>query len=161
MTLSSTLFIFWVKVKVLVAQLCPILCDLMDCSPPVFSVLEIFQARILEWVAIPFSRESSQPRDWTQVSCIAGRFFTIGATSEAQIIQVKMLVTQSCLTLCDPMDCSPPVFSVLEIFQARILEWVAIPFSRGSSWPRYQTWVSHTAGRFFTIWATKQNKFSL
>ena len=49
----------------------------MDCSPPGSSVHEILQARILEWVAIPFSRGSSQPRDQTQVSCIAGRFFTI------------------------------------------------------------------------------------
>ena len=47
-----------------------------------------------------------------------------------------VLVAQSCLTLCDPMDCSPPDFSVHGILQARILEWVAIPFSRGSSGPR-------------------------
>ena len=47
-------------------------------------VLGILQARVLEWVAFPFSRESSQPRDWTQVSHIAGRFFTSWATSEAQ-----------------------------------------------------------------------------
>ena len=56
----------------------------MDCSPPGSSVHEIFQARILEWVAISFSRGSSQPRDWTQVSCTAGRFFTDRATREAQ-----------------------------------------------------------------------------
>ena len=48
-------------------------------------------------------------------------------------------VSQSCLTLCDPMDCSPPGSSIHEIFQARVLEWVAISFSRGSSWPRDQT----------------------
>ena len=60
---------------------------------------------------------------------------------------------QSCLTLYDPMDCSPPVSSVHGILQARILEWTAIPFSRGSSWPRDWTWVSCIAGRFFTIWA--------
>ena len=54
----------------------------MDCSPPSSSVYGILQARILEWVAIQFSRGSSQPRDWTQVSCIAGRFFTIWATRE-------------------------------------------------------------------------------
>ena len=51
-------------------------CDLMDCSPPGSSVHGILQARTLEWVAISFSRGSSWPRDWTQVSCIAGRFFT-------------------------------------------------------------------------------------
>ena len=63
-------------------------------------------------------------------------------------------VTQSCLTLCDPMDCSPPGSSVHGVFQARILEWGAISFSRGSSQPRDQTWVSYMAGRFFIIWAT-------
>ena len=55
-----------------------------------------------------------------------------------------------------PMDCSPPGSSVLEIFQARILEWVAVSFSRGSSQPRDQTRVSCTAGRFFTNWATRE-----
>ena len=55
----------------------------MDCSPPGSSVHEIFQARILEWVAISFSRRSSQPRDWTQVSYTAGRSFTNWATREA------------------------------------------------------------------------------
>ena len=62
-----------------------------------------------------------------------------------------MLVTQSCLTLCDPMNCSPPDSSVRGILQARILEWVAIPFSRVSSQPRDLSWVSHIAGRVFTI----------
>ena len=62
---------------VLVAQSCPTLCNPMDCSLPDFSAHGILQARILEWVAISFSRGSSQPRDQTQVSCIAGRFFTI------------------------------------------------------------------------------------
>ena len=61
--------------------------------------------------------------------------------------------TQLCPTLCDPMDSSPPGSSLHGIVQARILEWAAIPFSRGSSWPRNKTCVSHTAGRFF-IWDT-------
>ena len=65
-----------VCVCVLVAQSCLTLCDSMDCSPP-DSVHRILQARILEWVPIPFSRGSSQPRDGTPVSCTAGRFFTI------------------------------------------------------------------------------------
>ena len=55
----------------------------MDCSLPGSSVNEIFQARILEWAAISFSRGSSQPRDRTQVSCIVGRRFTVWATREA------------------------------------------------------------------------------
>ena len=63
---------------------------------------------------------------------------------------------QSCPTLCDPVDCSPPGSSVLGIPQARILEWVAIPFFRGPSPPRNQTQVSCIIGRFFTIWATRE-----
>ena len=66
-------------------------------------------------------------------------------------------VTQSCPTLCGPMNCSPPVSSVHRILQARILEWVAIFFSRGSSWPRNLTGVSCIAGGFFTSWATRQS----
>ena len=66
-----------------------------------------------------------------------------------------VLVTQSCLTLCDLIDCSPQGSSVLWILQARILEWVAIPFFRGSSQPRDWMQVSPIAGGFFTVWATK------
>ena len=61
-----------------------------------------------------------------------------------------VLDTQSCFTLRDPTDCGPPGCSVRGFLQARILQWVAIPFSRGSFWPRDQTWVSHITGRFFT-----------
>ena len=67
----------------LVAQLCPTLCDPINCSLPGSSVHGIFQARILEWVAIPLPKRSSQHRDWTQVSCITSRFFTVWATREA------------------------------------------------------------------------------
>ena len=65
-----------------------------------------------------------------------------------------VLVAQSCLTLCDRMDCSLPGSSVHGILP-RILEWVAIPISRGSSQSRGWTWVSCLAGRFFSIWATR------
>ena len=68
---------------VLVTQLCPTLCNPMNCNPPCSSVRGILQAGILEWVAIPFSRGSSQPRDWTQVSYIADGFFTVWVTREA------------------------------------------------------------------------------
>ena len=68
--------------RVLVSQSCP--CDPMDCSPPGSFVHGIFQVRILEWVVISFSRGSSRLRDRTQVSCIAGRFFTILTTREVQ-----------------------------------------------------------------------------
>ena len=70
-------------------------------------------------------------------------------------MHVSFLVAQSCLTLCDPMDYSPPGSSVHGILQARVLEWVAMLSSRGSSQPRNQTQVSHSAGRFFTVWATR------
>ena len=64
--------------EVKAVQLCPTLWDPMD-----YTVHRILQARTLEWVAFPFSRASSQPRDWTQVSCIAGGFYTIWAIREA------------------------------------------------------------------------------
>ena len=67
-------------------------------------------------------------------------------------------VAQSCPSLWDPMDCSLPHFSIHGIFQARVLEWVAISSSRGSSWPRARTWVSCIVGRHcgFTVWATTE-----
>ena len=72
--------------------------------------------------------------------------------------RVKVLVAQLCLTLHDPMGCSPPGSSVHGILQAKILEWVAIPFSRASSQSRDQTQVSHIAGGLFTILAIREQK---
>ena len=69
---------------------------------------------------------------------------------------VFVLVTQLCPTLWDPIDCSLPASSVLRILQARIQEWIVIPFSKGSSWPRNWTQISCTEGRFFTIWAASK-----
>ena len=63
---------------------------------------------------------------------------------------------QSWLTLCNPMDCSPPGSSVHGIFQARIVEWVTMPSCRVPSQPGDQTQVSCTAGGFFTVWATRR-----
>ena len=65
-------------------------------------------------------------------------------------------VGQSCLTVCDPVHCSPPGSSIHGVLQARILEWVAVSFSRGSSQPRNRTHVSHIAGRRFNLWATRE-----
>ena len=70
--------------------------------------------------------------------------------------KVKVLVAQSCPTLCIPLDCSPPSSSVNGILQLRILEWVAISFFKGASWPRGWTRISHIAGRFFTMWAIRE-----
>ena len=138
----------------------------MNYSPSGSSVHGIFQARILEWVAIPFSRESS----WHIVSWLVGEFFTIWATREAlstprtltnrhagvtdeakkdAVSEVK--VAQSCPAPCDSMDCT-----VHGILQTRILKWVAFPFFRGSSQPRDWTQVSCTADGFFTSWATRE-----
>ena len=75
----------WLGLKVKVTQSCPTLCNPMD-----YTVHGILQVRILEWAAIPYSRGSSQPRDWTQVSYIAGGFFTRWATREAQNISAEI-----------------------------------------------------------------------
>ena len=75
------------------------------------------------------------------------------------ILKVKMSVAQSCFTLWNPMLCSQPYSSVHEIRQAIILDWVASPFYRGSSWPRAWTlvcYVFYIAGGFFTVWATRR-----
>ena len=69
----------------------------------------------------------------------------------AYLLHVKVKVTQSCPTPYDPMD-----YTVHRILQARMLEWVAFPFSRGSSQPRDWTQVSHITGRFFTSWARRE-----
>ena len=71
-------------------------------------------------------------------------------------IAVAAKLLQSCLTLCDPINGSPPGSSVPGILQARIVEWVAISFSRGSSQPRDRTRVSRIVGRHFTHWATRE-----
>ena len=106
-------------------QLCPTLYDPIDGSPPGSPVPGILQAR-------------------TRVGChFLLQFMKVKSERE---------VSQSCPTLCNPMDCSPLDSSVHGILQARILGWVAISFSRGSSQSGDQTWVSCIAGRFFTCW---------
>ena len=83
---------------------------------------------------------------------------SVQSSCEPKIWKVKVLVTQLCQTLFDPMDWSLPFHGTL---QARILEWVVIPFSRGSSQPRDWTRVSYKAGGFFTISATRESKHAL
>ena len=97
------------------------------------------------------------PRDggawWAAVYGVAESWTRLKRLSSSSSVLYVCLVTPSCLTLCDAMDWSPPGSSV-GILQARILEWVATVFSRGSSQARNRTQVSCTAGRFFTIEAT-------
>ena len=112
----------------------------MDCSPSGSSAHGIPQARTLEWVAFPFSSGSSQPKNRTWVSCTTGRLFTNWTLREAP--------NWKSLSLADSL--------VLAILWAGILEWVAFPFSRGSSQPRDQTQVSRIAGRFLTNWAIRE-----
>ena len=90
-------YLFYVHAQLLQSFLT--LCDHMDCSPPGSTVHGVLQARILEWVAVPFSRGSSWPRDWTQVSCIsciAGEFFTRWVTWEA----LSILYIESAVCVC-------------------------------------------------------------
>ena len=110
-------------------QSCPTLCNCMGRRLSGSSIHGIFQARILEWLVMPSSRGSSLPRDQTGISCIfctAGGFFTVAAATAKSL--------QSCSTLCDPIDGSPPGSSVPGILQARTLEWVAIAFSNAWKW---------------------------
>ena len=129
------------------------LCNPMDCSLPGPSVHGILQARILEWVAIPFPGYHPNPGIKSRSPALQADSLSSGEAGEVKWSEVA----QSCPTLCDPMDCSLPG-SIHEIFQARILEWVAISFSRGSSRSREWTWVSRISGRRFTVWATRDLK---
>ena len=120
-----------------------------NCGPPGSSVHEIFQVRILEWVAISFSRgevtaaakslqscptlrpHSRQPARLPRPWDSPGKNTGVGCHFLLQCVKVKSEseVAQSCQTLSDPMDCSPPGSSIHGIFQARVLEWGAIAFS--------------------------------
>ena len=108
--------------SVLIAQSCPTLCNPMDCSPPGSSVRGIFEARIL-----------------------SSLFISAQISEYLKYLKVKVLVIQLCPTLCDSMDCSLSGSSAHGIFQARILEWVAISSFRGSSRPRDQTHISRVS----------------
>ena len=92
------------------------------------------------------------------LSVMFSRFILV-AYLRVSILFTHVLVAQSCPTLFDPTNCSPPGFSVHGMVQARILEWVAIPSSRGSSQSRDQTLISGIAGRIFTVWAIGKSFF--
>ena len=129
----------------------------MNQGTPDSSVHGILQARILEWSCHFFLQgifltQGLNPcllslKHWQEGSLPI-------APPEKPFPQYE--VAQLCLTLYNPKNCSLPGSSVHGIFQARILEWVPISFSTGSSQTRDQTWVSCTAGSCFTIWATRK-----
>ena len=118
-----------VKSESEVVQSCLTLSDPMDCSLPGSSVLGIFQARVLEWGAIAFSH----------VVCICVCVYIYIYMYMCVCIYIYIyiymyiclvsLFAQSCPTLCDPMGCSLPCSSIRGIFQARVLDWIAISFS--------------------------------
>ena len=117
---------------------------------PGSSVHGVSQARILELVVTSFSRGSSWPKEWTQVSCIADGFFTREVLFFAHLLNASESESYSVMSdSLQPLELYSPW-----ILQARILEWIAVPFSRGSLQPRDGTQVSCIAGRFFTSWAT-------
>ena len=84
------------------------------------------------------------------------RYLPKSILQEALVWLACVLSLQLCLNLCNSMDYSPPGSSAHGIIQAGILKWVAISFSRGSSWPRDRTQVSHIADKSFTDWASRQ-----
>ena len=120
------------------------LCDPMDCSSPGSSVHGIFQARILEWIAIPFSRGFSQFRDWIHISCIGRQILYHWDPWEAPYRMISSVQSLSRVRLCDPMTCSMPGLLVrqqLPEFPQTHVHWVgdAIqpfhPLSSSSSSP--------------------------
>ena len=139
---------------------------LQHCKWILYQLSHKGRPRILEWVAYPFSSRSSliQKSNWGLLHCRQPLYHlsmrealdTICTYIYYIYICVCARPHQLCLTLCDPMDCSPPGSIFHGIFQARILDWVAMPFSRGSSQPR--DWIPHLLqgwkvkvlkGRFF------------
>ena len=121
---------------------------LMDCSRPGFSIHGILQARILEWVTISFSILLLD-HQWV-LKFLFLKFYT------KIFILIVVFWLLSHVWLCDLMDCSLPGSSVYGISQARILEWVAISFSRGSSWPRGRTHISHIGRWILYQWPTRE-----
>ena len=107
---------------------------------------------------VPFSTPAESKSHPSISSKLCLRIFHLTSVAKkAKILtSSESEVTQSCLTLCDPVDCSLPGFSVHGIFLARVLEWVAISFSRGSCRPRDWTWISCIASRRFTLWAMRE-----
>ena len=99
--------LYYVVLCILVTQSCLTLCNTMDCSPPGSSVHGILQARILDWVDIPFSRRSSQPRDWSQVSCIADGLYCLShqyllkeeSVYVSCLLWNKLLVMKGCVVI--------------------------------------------------------------
>ena len=141
----------------LVAQSHLTLCNAMDCGPPGSSAQGF--SRQEYWSVLPFPAPGNLPdpeikpkspvlQEDSLPSETLGKPWSVIRTQQIMCVCAKPLQGS---TFCDPMDCSLPSSSAHGILQARILEWVAMTSSRGSSQPRDRTQVSRIAGRFFTI----------
>ena len=144
----------------LVTQLYPTLCDhwTVACQAP----LSMGFSRQEHWSRLPCPSPGDLPNLGIEPTSpvLAGGFFIHWAIGK-HLANSCGLIAKSCPTLCDPMDCSLPGFSVQGTSQARTPEWVAIFFSRGSSPLRDHTWVSYIAGKFFTNWDTREAQTQL
>ena len=151
-------------------QSCPTLCDPMDCSLPGFSIHGIFQARTLEWVPFPSPMHESGKWKWSH-SVVSDSLQSHGLAayqappsmgfSREQYwsgVPLPSLIFKASIMKMKVKLFSPvlPGFSIHEVFQARVLEWAAISFSRGSSQPRDWTQVSCIADRCFTAWTARE-----
>ena len=139
---KKTQVVNYIKMKMLVIHSCPDLCNPMDCSPPGFSVNGILQAKY--WSGLPFPSPGDLPHPGIKPGSPALQADSLPSEPPSEVAQAYP-------TLANPMDFSPPSSSIHGISQARILEWVAISFSRGSSRPRDRTWVSCIAVRLLTL----------
>ena len=155
-------------------QSCPTLCNAMDCSPPGSPVHGILQARMLEWVAMPSSRGSSQSRDPNYVSydCLL-HWHTVSlplTPALGSLYGCMHVYIQYIYVFCAVLShsdltqglnsglphCRQILYHLSHQESPWILEWVAYPFSRGSSQSRNETRVSCIVDRFFTSWATRE-----
>ena len=157
---SYNISVFWLHtVLCLVTQLCLSLCGSVDYIPPGSSVSRDSLGNNTGVVCHVLLQGIFPIQGTNPGVPHAGRFFTSWISeahfgylwSEVKWSEVKVKVAQSCPTLSNSMD-----WIVHGILQASVLEWVAVPFSRGSSKPRDLTQVSHIAGRIFTSWATRE-----
>ena len=131
-------------VCVLVTQSCPTLCDLHGLQPP--RLLWPMEFSRQEYQSgLPFPSPGDLPDPGIEPRSPALQADSLSSKPPESEVKVKVNVSQLCLTFCNPVD-----YAVHGILQARILEWVAFPFSRGSSQPEDQTQVFRIAGRFFT-----------
>ena len=128
--------------------------DVTDNYPLLCFITPTDSFSIFKWNLFCFYSDSRIPKVF--LPCRLNNFVVFKPKEHFFWVAVKVKLLSG-VQLCEPMDCSPRVSLIHGILQARILEWVAIFFSRGSSWPRDWTQVPQIAGRLFTVWATRES----